>query len=80
MHDILKFSSVQYKPVEVEISEELFNRKFLEVGLEDNLTELGEVRISNINLTGNLEQDLEQMEVFSQADVGFAFHINRLKA
>lgn len=73
LHDILKFSSVQYKPVEVEISEELFNRKFLEVGLEDNLTELGEVRISNINLTGNLEQDLEQMEVFSQADVGFAF-------
>ena len=47
--------------------------EFLEVGLEENLNELGEVNISNISLSGNLEQDLEQMEVFSQADIGFAF-------
>lgn len=73
VNDILKFSSVQFKLVKVKISEELFQVKFLEVDLEENLNELGEVNISNISLSGNLEQDLEQMEVFSQADVGFAF-------
>lgn len=73
VNDVLKFSSVQFKTAEVKISEELFQLEFLEVGLEENLNELGVVNISNINLSGNLEQDLEQMEVFSQANVGFAF-------
>lgn len=73
VNDVLKFSSVQFKTAEVKISEELFQLEFLEVGLEENLNELGEVNISNISLSGNLEQDLEKMEVFSKADVGFAF-------
>ncbi|MFO8148148.1 MAG: hypothetical protein R6U03_12230 [Gillisia sp.] len=73
VNDVLKFSSVQFKTVEVKISEELFQLEFLEVGLEENLNELGVVNISNISLSGNLEQDLEQMEVFSQADIGFPF-------
>lgn len=72
-NDILKFSSVQYDIVEVKISEEIFDRKFLQVELLVDLNELGEVLISNINLTGNLGQDLQKMEVFSQADVGFPF-------
>ncbi|CAM4058576.1 hypothetical protein [Gillisia limnaea] len=73
VNDILKFSSVQYDIVEVKISEEIFERKYLQVELLLDLNELGEVLISNINLTGNLEQDLQKMEVFNQADVGFPF-------
>jgi hypothetical protein len=73
LNDVLKFSSIQYNIVEVKISEEIFERQYLQVELFLDLNELGEVLISNINLTGDLEQDLQKMEVFNQADIGFPF-------
>ncbi len=71
--DTLMFSSVQYNLVEVRITEDILEKQFLQVMLIEKLNELGEVKISNISLSGNLEQDLKDMNHFSQADIGFPF-------
>lgn len=71
--DTLIFSSVQYNLVEVAITHELFQNQFLQVQLFEKVNELAEVEISNINLSGNLGQDLKNMKVFSQAEIGVPF-------
>lgn len=73
VNDNLLFSSVQYEPVEIKISEEIFERGFLNIWLKENVNELAEVNISNIDLTGNLSTDLSNIEVFDQSAVGIAF-------
>lgn len=72
VQDTLLFSSVQYESREIIITEELLKKAFLSVYLVEKMNELGEVNISNIGLSGNLMQDLENIEIVDQGDFGFA--------
>lgn len=69
--DTLLFSSVQYEIREIVISKEVIEKGFLDVELFYMMNELDEVKISNINLSGNLAGDLSNIETFDQASVGF---------
>ncbi|MFD0976226.1 hypothetical protein [Salinimicrobium gaetbulicola] len=69
--DTLLFSSVQYEVREIVISKEILEKGFLKVELSFMMNELDEVRISNISLSGNLTADLNNIETFDQASVGF---------
>lgn len=70
-NDTLLFSSVQFEVLRIKINSEIYKAKFLRVKLKKAVNELDEVVISNISLTGNLNTDLANLEVFNQADVGF---------
>ncbi|MDT0642426.1 hypothetical protein RM553_06230 [Zunongwangia sp. F363] len=61
--DTLEFSAIQYKKLEVVITALTFEAAYLEVELLPGLTELDEVKISNISLTGNLAGDIGDIEV-----------------
>lgn len=69
--DTLLFSSVQYEVREIMISQEIFKTGFLRVELFYMMNELEEVSLSNISLSGNLNNDLSNIETFNQASVGF---------
>ena len=71
--DTLIFSSVQYEPREILITEEVLKTAFLTVILLEKINELEEVSISNTSLSGNLERDISEVEIFSQADAGFPY-------
>ena len=71
--DTLIFSSVQYEPREILITEEVLKTAFLTVLLLEKINELEEVNISNTSLSGNLGPDISEVEVFNQADVGFPY-------
>ena len=69
--DTLLFSSVQYEIREVIISEEILSESLLSVPLIDRVNQLEEVSISNISLSGDLNNDLADIPVFDQGAVGF---------
>ncbi|WZL89714.1 hypothetical protein VS868_02950 [Salinimicrobium sp. 3283s] len=71
LNDTLLFSSVQYEPIEIVVTEEVSKRAFLTVLLDEKIDELGEVNISNISLSGNLATDLQNIPTLTQADIGF---------
>ncbi|WP_424494592.1 hypothetical protein [Salinimicrobium sp. GXAS 041] len=71
VNDSLLFSSVQYESVKVTVSEEVFKNGFLNIWLKENVNELAEVKISNIDLSGNLKEDISNIPTFTQADMGF---------
>ncbi|GHA39851.1 hypothetical protein GCM10007103_21570 [Salinimicrobium marinum] len=77
VNDSLLFSSVQYEPVKIKVSEEIFERGFLNIWLKENVNELAEVQISNIDLTGNLSTDLSNIQIFDQSTVGIAFSTSK---
>lgn len=58
--DTLLFSSVQYELKKLPVTKEMIKSKYLEVNLIS--VQLEEVKISNINLSGNLERDLAGIE------------------
>ncbi|MBE7640449.1 hypothetical protein GUB10_08900 [Salegentibacter sp. BLCTC] len=59
--DLLLFSSVQFQQKEVVITSQILNQKTLKVELLPALTELEQVRLHN--LSGNLKQDIANIEV-----------------
>lgn len=69
--DTLLFSSVQYESREIIITEEVLKMAFLPVVLVEKIDELKEVTLSDINLSGNLANDLEYIPTLTQADLGF---------
>ena len=69
--DSLFFSSVQYEPLEIVVTEEVLEKAVMKVYLTERVNELAEVTISNINLSGNLNNDLSTIPVFDQEAVGF---------
>lgn len=70
-NDTLQFSSVQYELFQVVITPNILNEQFLAVHLRENINQLNEVKISNSILTGNLRQDISNVVIFSQKDIGF---------
>ena len=70
-NDTIIFSAVQFQILKVKITREILQNKILKVKLKTLVNELEEVRISDINLSGNLKYDLANIKVFKQANVGF---------
>jgi hypothetical protein len=71
VNDTLLFSSVQYEPREIVITKEMLKKAFLTVLLVEKIDELNEVSISDINLSGNLATDIDNIPTLTQADLGF---------
>jgi len=59
LNDTLIFSAVQFKKTQVIISKEILERRFLNIQLEDALTELDEVVVTPYNLTGDILKDID---------------------
>ncbi|SDM91175.1 carboxypeptidase-like regulatory domain-containing protein [Kriegella aquimaris] len=62
LSDTLVFSAVQYKRRSIVVTSEILNSKFLQVPLEEAMTELDEVIVMPYNLTGDMAADLKRME------------------
>lgn len=61
-NDTILISAIQYKPIEIIVSPQIIQSKFISVDLTDKITELDEVVVGKI-LTGNLLSDIENSEV-----------------
>ncbi|MGX1930748.1 hypothetical protein [Flagellimonas sp. 2504JD4-2] len=61
--DTLVFSAVQFKRKIVIINEVLFNTSFISVPLEEFVNELEEVVVRPYNLSGDLNQDLDGLQL-----------------
>ncbi len=59
LKDTLVFSAVQFKRKEIVITAEILQQRFLNVALEDELTELDEVVVTPYNLSGDILKDLK---------------------
>jgi hypothetical protein len=68
--DTLLFSSILYVSKKIIISSAVFNKSFLNVELEKSVNELDEVNISNVKLSGNLDQDLSNLKTFNKCGLG----------
>lgn len=71
VNDTLYFSSVQFEPREIVVTEEVLKKAFLTVLLVEKMNELQEVNISDISLSGNISTDLQNIPTLTQADLGF---------
>lgn len=71
--DTLLFSSIQYQKLEVIISAEIIQEGNLGIELKEDINQLAEVNISNIQLTGNLNSDLDNIEVVTDLPLDLKF-------
>lgn len=71
--DTLLFSSIQHQKLEVIISAEIIQEGNLAIELKENINQLAEVDISNIQLTGNLNTDLDNIEVVTDLPLDLKF-------
>jgi hypothetical protein len=72
--DELLFSSVQYMPYKITVDEEILEMEKLIVELVPSVTELEQVSISNIDLSGNLLADVNSIEgeiIYDNQTLGF---------
>ena len=72
-NDELLFSSVQYKNITIRITPEIIEKGILNVVLEEDLNVLAEVKISNINLTGDIAKDIANMEVVDDLPLNISY-------
>lgn len=63
LNDTLVFLAVQYKNRVLPITDEIYATSFLNVPLEDFVNELDEVVVRPFNLTGNIDQDLQNLQL-----------------
>jgi len=71
--DEVIFSSVQYEPYQITITAELLQQKSTSIYLFNAINELEEVNISNLDLTGDLNKDADNIETqayFNPAEYG----------
>lgn len=59
--DTLQFSSIQHKPLEIKVTEEMVSKKSVSIELKELVNELDEVIVGKI-LTGDLNLDIGNME------------------
>ncbi len=72
VNDSLWFSSVQYEEVKIKVTQEIIEKGFLEIRLEEKVNELSEVQLTNVGLSGNLTKDLSNIKTFTPVDMGFS--------
>ena len=58
LNDTIHISAVQYESRQFVVSKKMYDRKTMSLYLVPKVTELDEVKISNIDLTGDLRRDL----------------------
>lgn len=63
LNDTLIFSAVQFKKKEFIVTQAVLVQKSLIVFLDDALTELEEVVVTPYNLTGNLNDDVDNLDI-----------------
>lgn len=63
LNDTLVFSAVQFKRKILPVNEALFNTNFITVPLEEFVNELKEVVVTPYNLSGDLNQDLDGLQL-----------------
>ncbi len=63
LNDTINISAVQYESRQLIVNQTIFNRKRISLYLIPKITELDEVNISNVNLSGNLSTDTENTKV-----------------
>lgn len=61
--DTLAFSAVQYRKKTLMVNEVIFNTSFISVPLEEFVNELDEVVVRPFNLSGDLNQDLDGLQL-----------------
>lgn len=71
-NDILLFSSIEFEKKEIVITEAILKKQFLEVELFPALNILEDINLSNITLTGNINTDLENIEIVKGLPLGNA--------
>ena len=70
-NDELLFSSIQYKNVTIQITSEIIGRGTLDITLEEDINVLDDVNISNINLSGNIRTDIQNMKVLDNLPLNY---------
>ncbi|MFK7783211.1 carboxypeptidase-like regulatory domain-containing protein [Psychroserpens sp.] len=68
VNDTILVSAIQYKPLEILVTPQIIQSKFISVDLSDKITELDEVVVGKI-LTGDLMSDIENSD--AKADLNF---------
>ncbi|WCO01054.1 carboxypeptidase-like regulatory domain-containing protein [Psychroserpens ponticola] len=68
VNDTILISAIQYKPLEVVVTPQIIQTKFIAIDLTDKITELDEVVVGKI-LTGDLLSDIENSDV--KRDINF---------
>ena len=76
--DILWFTSVQYEKEEVLISKKILEDKFLPVYLKESVSELEEVRLSNLSLSGNISGDIAGIKTLNKYALGIPLNTKPL--
>lgn len=76
--DSLLFSSIQYRNKTIVISEDILNMDFLEVVLVPEASELDQVNLSNLKLSGYLTNDLSQIKYFDLEKFGIPYPKRKL--
>lgn len=71
--DTLLFSSIQYQRLEVVVSAKIIAESNLNIELKEDVNQLAEVNISNIQLTGNINTDLDNIEVVTDLPMDLRF-------
>lgn len=68
VNDTILISAIQYKPIEVLVTAQIIQSKFMSIQLSDKITELDEVIVGKV-LTGDLSSDIENSD--AKADLNF---------
>ncbi len=63
LNDTIVFSAIQYKRKEIVVTLSILESKYINVPLEDALTELDEVVVMPYNLTGDMTRDAERITI-----------------
>ncbi|WP_431137210.1 carboxypeptidase-like regulatory domain-containing protein [Psychroserpens mesophilus] len=81
INDTVLISAIQYKPLEVFVTPQIIQSKYISVELTDKITELDEVVVGKI-LTGDLLSDIENSNVkrdINFYDLGIPGYTGKLK-
>ncbi|MEB8330789.1 hypothetical protein OO009_15635 [Flavobacteriaceae bacterium KMM 6897] len=63
LNDSIRFTSVQYETKEIIIADSIFLKNMLVVNLVENVINLNEVTVTPYNLTGNINLDIERLNI-----------------
>ncbi|WP_128762546.1 hypothetical protein [Leeuwenhoekiella aestuarii] len=73
VNDTLYISALQFKHKELVITPAIYSRKYIEIALETEVTELADVNISDVALSGRLGDDMNKPKLekpFDPAEAG----------
>lgn len=70
LNDTINISAVQYESRQFVVNQTMYNRKKISLYLIPKVTELDAVEISNIDLTGNLNRDIQGTQFKKEVTAG----------